>query len=352
MKPYFTRRSPPADFIKLLRFSPEEQALTWLREVLPTWALEIHEDDLDRLVRGLIRAAYEIWDASNSPTSSLRFSNHVESLLKPSARLLEIFDHPDFEVFESKFSELWKLSLEFMRAEEIGKTFSYSGGETFKRKAEEDLDQFRKGLEAIESVVAQLKSDHEENHGKNKPRDDRRYYLAEEILWSWISMRLLAGSSLQEAIPTGRNGGFRWCYEALEALHKHLTVPPPVPHINYEDLNIGSEPPSPKVKRAIGEVKVFSFDHSQSIAEIVSERRDEMDVRTWSEESFQVMLRKSISELKKLSEKDFHIAHTDWQKIYIRDRLAFYIVSRSLNVVFSDELLDDGLPVIDLLDSE
>lgn len=353
MKPFFTRRPSPADFIDLLKFSPEEQALSWLRKALPKWALQIHEDDLERVVRGLSDAGYQIWDISNSPTASLKFSKHIDSLLEPSARLLEVFEHPNFEIFESLFAHQWKISMDVARAGETKEAFTLSReDEAFRSQAWKDFDQLRMGIAAIKRAVDLNKRVHAAKYGTHKPRDDRRYEMARAILSAWISMRLLVGASLKDAVPTGRNGGFRWCYEALEALHKCFTVPPAVPHIDWEDLNTESEPLSPKLNEAIGDGKGFRFDDPESISEIVSERRDEMDIRTWSEESFQVMLRESIVELKTLSEEDFRIAQTDWRDIYLKDRLGFYIVSSSLDVVFSDELLDDGFPLEDLLERE
>ena len=316
-----------------------------LGDVLPVGARGLHKDDRDRILNTLIESWREIFSPKRSPTLRKELSIKLKKVGEAALELYELLEGDSPPSFESTISECWESS-DHLILNNMQLRLAPDGsleGEWA------DFDALKRQIFALVAAVDLAQGGDGMRFDPYAPKDPRRHEIAAALTDAWTTVHLLSGANLEDSVPSGTNGGFRWCYEMLGDLGDMHPVRPTSPAKASE---------APKEKdyehRARAAFERLQKSRERMLTHVANVEEEDgfsfaaFETKSWTYDSVCKAISSYVNDIRSGQHEDFPAADCEWTQLNLSSKLGFTFIEFGAGLSWREEIIDAELPA-DLL---
>ena len=316
-----------------------------LGDVLPLAARALHKDDRDRILNTLIETWREIFSPRRSPTLRKELSIKLKKVGEAALELYELLEADSPPSFESTISESWE-SFDHLILNDMHLRVNPDG---FLEGELADFDALKRQIFALVGAVSLARSGDGMSFDPYAPKDPRRHEIASALADAWTTVHLLSGANLEDSVPSGANGGFRWCYEMLGELGDMHPVRP-------SSQRKASEAPKEKgyQHRAKAAFERLQKSRERLLTQVATVEEEDgfsitaFETKSWTYDSLCKAISSYVNDIRSGQHEGFPIEDSEWTQLNLNSKLGFAFIEFGAGLSWREEVIDPELPA-DLL---
>ncbi len=330
-KPFFEKAIVLWNVIEDFKHSETYERYERLKTELPNCAEHLHDDDVERILNCLVVEWRGIFSQYNSPAARKSVAEKMSRVRLLAASLLEELNSSDVAIFQDLLTEKWELA-NFLFANYSQGVVNLIGKDIY--ETDEDFSALKRQILSLVQAADFALNEDEFRSAPHAPKDNRRLEVSECLANAWVTIHLLAGCSLEDSLPSGRNGGLRWCFDMFQELND----------AHCESIQFGrtsqhsTKRPTDLDQRV---AKLYSdfmrdTDEDPSQNHSVVSANEFKDVssapKDWKASSFYKAINNYFKEVKNGEREDFPNETRSWSCLFFDSELAFEFIVRGADL--------------------